>query len=427
MVDTSARVKAKDSSGDVRSTDLSNIFVTIFLIGSFFVATPLFLPIFGENSPFRWLTTLLPIALMILFMKIGRHRVEQQGTVELEQIADSLYFMGFMFTLVALLVALLHIRNPIDMGAITSRFGVAMLTTLAGLLLKVMLTQFKQEGGITQRQAQNNLLRATRRFTRALDSSSASVEKSVNDAAAKALEITEKSISEITEYSMSAQKAMATNTKSGLDLMAKKSQSDMDTLFGSATSNVDALSGQAQTVIEMLAEHGKESQNQLVSDAGMIASKLDDMTSKSAVATSEHISGLNSHLGTLQESIDNVQTRIDALADTLDSSVQKHRSLLGPLDRFSTNLADNNDRLSSLHGTLTSFTVTGNTLSDGVERLEGAIKRLENSLGNSARVNSFFNLEAEESSSAQYVDELDSTGRTQGVHGDTDVESSERD
>ncbi len=407
MADNSSTLQTKDSSGNRQSVDLARIFVWIFLLGSLFLASPLLFSGLADSIVLRWAATLLPMMLMYLFMRIGRHRVEKHGTVEIEQVADSLYFMGFMFTLVALLVALTQVRSPIDISAIISRFGVAMLTTLVGLLMKVLLTQFKQQGGVTQRQAQADLLRATRRFTRALDSSSAGVEKSVNDASARALEITEKSIADITDQVKSAQVALANNAKAGLELLAEKSKSDMDTLFIHATSNVDALSGQGQNAIRMLADHSKDCQSQLVDGAELISEKLLKVVEDNSDAASAHVVALGTHLDVLQTSVDKVQSRIDTLNTTLDSSVQKHRSVFGPLDRFSNSLADNNDRLSGLHGTLSSFSATGNMLSEGVERLEVAIRRLEESLGNAARVNTFLNLNPDgdtgANSSTKYV------------------------
>ncbi|ASJ72798.1 hypothetical protein IMCC3135_13565 [Granulosicoccus antarcticus IMCC3135] len=377
---------------DARSMDLARIFLTIFILGSLVVAAPLLFPSFGVNPLLKTLGTVIPIVLMVIFMRIGRHRVEEQGSVEIEQVADSLYFMGFMFTLVALLVALRQISFPVDMSAITSRFGIAMITTLVGLLLKVLLTQFKQVGGVSQRQAQNDLLRATIRFTRALDRSSANVEKTVNDAAAKMLALAEASITDMTDYAKSAQESVAVQGKSALKQMSAQSKSDIEMLAAYSKSNIEGIVGQGKAGIEMMSRHSKEAQIQMLGDSEAASKALAEVSKSSSVANSEYITRLNMHLSGLQGVVEKTSERFDDLSSTVDGSIQKHSLALEPLERFGSFLAGNNDLLSDFQGTLTSVVATGSFLNESVERLEGAVTQLQGSLSNAARVNSYIHL-----------------------------------
>jgi len=61
----------------------------------------------------------------------------------MEQLADSNYYLGFMFTLMSILVSLIGtVSNSYDIDNIINNFGVSMITTLMGLLARVYLANF---------------------------------------------------------------------------------------------------------------------------------------------------------------------------------------------------------------------------------------------------------------------------------------------
>jgi Na+/phosphate symporter len=61
----------------------------------------------------------------------------------MEQLADSNYYLGFMFTLMSILISLIGtVSNSYDIDTIINNFGVSMITTLMGLLARVYLANF---------------------------------------------------------------------------------------------------------------------------------------------------------------------------------------------------------------------------------------------------------------------------------------------
>ena len=66
----------------------------------------------------------------------------------LNQIADSAYFLGFLFTLSSITMSLINfasVKGDSDkqIGSIVSLFGFALSTTIIGLLIKLMLENIK--------------------------------------------------------------------------------------------------------------------------------------------------------------------------------------------------------------------------------------------------------------------------------------------
>src|SRR3977135_1042400 len=67
----------------------------------------------------------------------------QHTTKNYERYADSFYYLGFMLTLAALLVALLS-SDPeqLNLKDVVNRFGLGLITTLVGLSGRIALLEF---------------------------------------------------------------------------------------------------------------------------------------------------------------------------------------------------------------------------------------------------------------------------------------------
>ena len=61
-----------------------------------------------------------------------------------EQLGDSFYQLGFLFTITALAVTLLFIEDD-EVGKILTKFGFAVVTTLVGLVGRILLSQFRMD------------------------------------------------------------------------------------------------------------------------------------------------------------------------------------------------------------------------------------------------------------------------------------------
>ena len=117
--------------------DYRNIFVLTFLIGTIFI-------IFGSLLEYYIsVGAVLPILCMLAYSSLGF--IEKKNDTLIEQFADSIYYLGFLLTLVALIVSLVDLSEAeYSLNGVGSRFGIALATTVLGLFLRIILTNFRE-------------------------------------------------------------------------------------------------------------------------------------------------------------------------------------------------------------------------------------------------------------------------------------------
>jgi uncharacterized coiled-coil protein SlyX len=110
----------------------------------------------------------VPLALMALYIVVGIYRGDD--TVSDEKFADSCYYLGFIFTISSILVALFDIPSiAAKIEDISIRFGAAMVSTVFGLIARVYLVNFRSDFQDAVRSAENGLMDAVRAFRIHLD------------------------------------------------------------------------------------------------------------------------------------------------------------------------------------------------------------------------------------------------------------------
>lgn len=100
-------------------------------------------------------------ALMALFVRSIRLRDDQTG--------DNLYYMGFIFTLTSLAVALARFGQGTGFDEIVRDFGVAISSTITGIALRVIFNQMRQDPIEVEHAARQELAEASRRVRHQLD------------------------------------------------------------------------------------------------------------------------------------------------------------------------------------------------------------------------------------------------------------------
>lgn len=110
----------------------------------------------------------VPLGLMLLYIFLGIFRGDD--TVSDEKFADSCYYLGFIFTISSILIALVDIPGiSAKIGDISVRFGAAMVSTVLGLIVRVYLVNFRPEFQQSVQIAEDGLLDAVRGFRVHLD------------------------------------------------------------------------------------------------------------------------------------------------------------------------------------------------------------------------------------------------------------------
>lgn len=150
------------------------------------------------------LAVLAPIVVMAVYIFIASKETELSKTI----VGDSYYYMGFVFTLISLGAALfyLSVNNNVDINTIVGSFGAALVTTVIGLVARLITTSFSYNSTSGRKRAEEKLEKTLATFTVQLEeltstsiNSLTKVQSSVDSTLLKTLEsyeVTNKEISE---------------------------------------------------------------------------------------------------------------------------------------------------------------------------------------------------------------------------------------
>jgi hypothetical protein len=109
-----------------------------------------------------------PIGVMVIY--IGLTLILDFEPARREQVADMHYYLGFLLTLVALSVSLYDLgvnEGKADQIGLTARIGVALVTSILGLLSRLMIAQFQPLPDDLETSAANPIAEAMQAITEA--------------------------------------------------------------------------------------------------------------------------------------------------------------------------------------------------------------------------------------------------------------------
>lgn len=112
---------------------------TLFMIT--FVSGILIISIFSILE-YTYIPLVLTILIMLGYYAIAANQLNKIKSISYEQFADSNYYLGFLFTLVSLSVTLISLVQNNNIELLISQFGIAILTTLVGLSLRIYTINF---------------------------------------------------------------------------------------------------------------------------------------------------------------------------------------------------------------------------------------------------------------------------------------------
>lgn len=106
----------------------------------------------------------VPIGFMALYMVLGyKYR---DSDVSAEKFADSCYYLGFIFTIVSIIFCLFDLPNiGNDLTSIAVRFGAAMVSTVLGLFVRVLLVSFRPSTDDALSNVEDQVIDASRKLT----------------------------------------------------------------------------------------------------------------------------------------------------------------------------------------------------------------------------------------------------------------------
>lgn len=102
--------------------------------------------VIGTNIENIWLNIAAPLGIMAYYAYVLNQ--DESDVLSIEQKADSVYYMGFIFTLVAMtasLVMLAQGEGEMNIRSVVDNFGLALATTIFGLTIRIIWLQISSQ------------------------------------------------------------------------------------------------------------------------------------------------------------------------------------------------------------------------------------------------------------------------------------------
>ena len=102
--------------------------------------------IFGTTSENMWINIAIPLAVMAYYSYTLNQ--DETDVLSIEQKADSVYYMGFIFTLVAMAASLWVLaqgEGAMNIRSVVGNFGLALATTIFGLTIRIIWLQISSQ------------------------------------------------------------------------------------------------------------------------------------------------------------------------------------------------------------------------------------------------------------------------------------------
>ncbi|RJG40834.1 hypothetical protein [Mesorhizobium sp. DCY119] len=147
---------------------LSHPFLPLAVFASFTIGGCVFIAVskwFGAN-PF--LSMAVPILLMLAYLALSLFA--RKLWLHDEQTGDNLYYMGFLYTLSSLGMALYQFSADASTETVVKNFGIAITSTITGIALRILYNQMRRDPADIERSARHELADMTRKVRAEMES-----------------------------------------------------------------------------------------------------------------------------------------------------------------------------------------------------------------------------------------------------------------
>ena len=151
-------------------SDDSQIKIVFFIVYAIGCLVTVFSSFFSQNY--------IPMAILCLlmvayFFVVYQLNIKNNLLLRNEQLGDSFYYLGFLFTITALAVSLISMNadEEIKINSLLKNFGIAIVTTLFGLVGRILFSQFRENLDDMNERAEMEVAQSVRNLKTQLDMS----------------------------------------------------------------------------------------------------------------------------------------------------------------------------------------------------------------------------------------------------------------
>ncbi|MDA9655149.1 hypothetical protein N9T15_01720 [Pelagibacteraceae bacterium] len=310
--------------------NLRTLYIITFIIGSAIIFID-----FGKA------TIVYATIVMFIYLIIGLRYAKTPSSKAV--LADSMYYLGFLYTFVALVKVLLGIGADSVIDSIVGQMGAAITTTIVGMAVRIYMTQFDSITSEPETETLNSLGELSSKMIdsiQALDKVSSSTSKTLTEfqeKSSKEMEIFAKKLSQLDLSVPAKQMTKLTETIATLNKLTKsledyaerskvKMENAEDKLSGFDTS-IDKVNDQINKVkdvsaditeLNSLVETAQEDTKSVVSNAQKELKKLTDNVNVKIGSAAREI---NTSVTNISVGIQKVESQVDKMGSRLKKSV----------------------------------------------------------------------------------------------------------
>ena len=311
-----------------RSVDANRLWWGGFVLGTALICASAWVPV-----PYFYVVGLvLPLLMLMAYAYLGWKYIGK--TEDQAQFADSVYYLGFLFTLITLAMALIFLATSTDwetvpLAELIGRFGLALGTTIVGLAIRVAWVNTLKSLHDVRTDSEQALLFAADEFRSQLQASSEAFKtlnstymselekaaalssKTYQDhafASDKALSDVLDRVSDAIEVSTNAYTATFEKKMATLALPDEWIRRAVTAPINAISESLSSVSGELDSILE--------SQRQVSVDSGRLAKNYVDIAD-----SLEPLADVSKKVGDIAGKFERVSGSLAAFVQTLDSKV----------------------------------------------------------------------------------------------------------
>ncbi|MFC4352284.1 hypothetical protein ACFOW6_12110 [Fodinicurvata halophila] len=325
------RKNAKEESKDNKSSFVDKYaFFLIFAIGA---AGVIFLRAYYDIEYIYII--ILPLALMLLYLVVCHF--SRRLRLRPDQIGDNIYYLGFLYTLVSLAVALYYFSEEEALEHIISNFGIALGTTILGVALRVVMHQMREDPIDAEQEARSELVEASSKLrselssiTTQFSSFSHAMRQSVEEAMESVGQSAQSVLRESTEeFRQSTEQLSETSKRVTEDIAATSEE------YNKRAKALNSASRRQVTAVEKIADRLES----IEIPENYIANKVSDLTEQHQRALEEQLSQFGQTLSSQIE--ESSRQTFDAMQELTKRQKEVYETFTGQAKEDLENLREN--------------------------------------------------------------------------------------
>ncbi|KPA98257.1 hypothetical protein [Pseudomonas asplenii] len=323
-----------------------------------------------------WFGFIIPITVMLVYWAVGyRVRGLYDIKLTLAKFADSIYYLGFLFTVISIIICLFDIQSIGDnLSNMATRFGAAMVSTAIGMIARTLHVGFRPDQEDAVRSVEERAISASEQLAFMFDETREKLTRFRDEVVAISKETTagaREQIEEIQKHSIAAMDIYFANatqrSNEAFDAMLKDARSASDDLL----MTINGLAGKSENTLERMESHALDFGNlatrrleQTLFPEDLFANKLKpaiDALSRTTEGVNESIStlvddiktaartvgtairGLNTKTQTLEETLQSVSGIVDSQQRLMDAMNIQRSTMIEGVDRVQKEFLDSLD------------------------------------------------------------------------------------